>query len=374
MYNGVGLDTARGSGTNGYVQRNLAHIKVSKDKTSYRSEDDIKRMEATLNRPPNEEILEHERRRKIEVKCFELQELMTDQGFPEDEIESKVNEYRQLLTKQMESSDGPTSEVIDDYGRKVASETHQIAELQQEKNARLRAAFAISDDYIDGSAMARNKSTMDNKTVRNGQEQVKQKEALIKQQTVAVVVKQESPKIVEKSIKESAETKKSDVEKRKSKHKHHSESSTSRRRKEELKRRKRKHRSPSSSAGDSASSSSSESSSSSSSSDSDDTSSSTSGSSSDSENSSSSSSSSESSVSEASPPKKKRMSKAKRSGDRSHKTEKSTRNGRHEEKPEKSAKNGRHDERTEKSAKNGRHERKHDRRSHSPARKNTSKK
>lgn len=83
--------------------------------------------------------------------------------FPEDEIESKVNEYRQLLTKQMERSGGPTSDDIDSYGRRVASETHQIAELQQEKNARLRAAFSISDDYIDGSAVARNKSKTDNK-------------------------------------------------------------------------------------------------------------------------------------------------------------------------------------------------------------------
>lgn len=80
MYNGVGLQTARGSGTNGYVQRNLAFIKVSKEKPNYRTEEDIKNMDAVLNRPPNAEILEHERQRKIEVKCFELQELMSDQG------------------------------------------------------------------------------------------------------------------------------------------------------------------------------------------------------------------------------------------------------------------------------------------------------
>jgi len=27
MYNGIGLTTARGSGTSGYVQKNLSHIK-----------------------------------------------------------------------------------------------------------------------------------------------------------------------------------------------------------------------------------------------------------------------------------------------------------------------------------------------------------
>lgn len=34
MYNGIGLQTARGSGTNGYVQRNLSFIKSFKDKVT----------------------------------------------------------------------------------------------------------------------------------------------------------------------------------------------------------------------------------------------------------------------------------------------------------------------------------------------------
>ena len=32
MYNGIGLDTARGSGTNGYVQRNLGALRHHRDK------------------------------------------------------------------------------------------------------------------------------------------------------------------------------------------------------------------------------------------------------------------------------------------------------------------------------------------------------
>mgnify|MGYP006867842780 CR=1 FL=1 len=32
MYNGIGLQTARGSGTNGYVQRNLSFVHVGKPK------------------------------------------------------------------------------------------------------------------------------------------------------------------------------------------------------------------------------------------------------------------------------------------------------------------------------------------------------
>ena len=32
MYNGIGLSTVRGSGTSGYVQRNLSHVPATKEK------------------------------------------------------------------------------------------------------------------------------------------------------------------------------------------------------------------------------------------------------------------------------------------------------------------------------------------------------
>lgn len=34
-------------------------------------------------------------------------------------------------------------------------ETHQMAEAQLEKNARLRAAFGLSDTFVEGSSLAR---------------------------------------------------------------------------------------------------------------------------------------------------------------------------------------------------------------------------
>lgn len=82
MYNGIGLTTPRGSGTNGHVQRNWAFVKPGKkDNSNYRSEEDIKKLDATLNRPPNKEILDHDRKRKIEVKCIEFEEILEKQGW-----------------------------------------------------------------------------------------------------------------------------------------------------------------------------------------------------------------------------------------------------------------------------------------------------
>jgi serine/arginine repetitive matrix protein 2 len=68
MYNGIGLSTPRGTGTNGYVTRNLAFVRDSKKTTQYIQNIDRK---GPTQRKPNEEILEHERKRRIEVQVTE---------------------------------------------------------------------------------------------------------------------------------------------------------------------------------------------------------------------------------------------------------------------------------------------------------------
>lgn len=80
MYNGIGLSTARGSGTNGYVQRNLSTIRVRKEKIEYKTDEDLKRLEASLIKQPNREILAHEQKRRLELRVIELQDLMEEQG------------------------------------------------------------------------------------------------------------------------------------------------------------------------------------------------------------------------------------------------------------------------------------------------------
>ena len=80
MYNGIGLETARGSGTNGFVTRNLAFIKNKKTRIEYKGEDDLKRLDRELNRQPDQGILEHEKKRQVELKCLEMQDLMEKQG------------------------------------------------------------------------------------------------------------------------------------------------------------------------------------------------------------------------------------------------------------------------------------------------------
>ena len=52
-------------------------------------------MDAQANREPNLGILEHERKRKLEVKCLELEEVLEEQGLNEEEIEEKVDSIDQ---------------------------------------------------------------------------------------------------------------------------------------------------------------------------------------------------------------------------------------------------------------------------------------
>ena len=41
---------------------------------------------------PNEGLLQHQRKRKMEVKCLELEELLQEQGYKEEEIAEKVRD------------------------------------------------------------------------------------------------------------------------------------------------------------------------------------------------------------------------------------------------------------------------------------------
>lgn len=69
----------RGSGTNGYVQRNVSSLK-SKRMPLPRMEEQQARMDSHLLRRPNLDIIEHERKRLVEAKCLVLQDELEEKG------------------------------------------------------------------------------------------------------------------------------------------------------------------------------------------------------------------------------------------------------------------------------------------------------
>jgi len=89
MYNGVGLQTPRGSGTTGHVQASKFLAKPRPSPSSSPSPS-----EAGGMRKPNKDIIEHDRKRQVELRLLVLIDALEEQGYTEAEIEARVDEAR----------------------------------------------------------------------------------------------------------------------------------------------------------------------------------------------------------------------------------------------------------------------------------------
>jgi len=79
MSDNVGLSTPRGSGTSGHVQRNLANLRFRERPAPYTKDLDAVRQHK--QRQPDREILDHERKRAVEVKVFALRSELEDDEY-----------------------------------------------------------------------------------------------------------------------------------------------------------------------------------------------------------------------------------------------------------------------------------------------------
>jgi serine/arginine repetitive matrix protein 2 len=76
-YNGVGLLTPRGSGTSGYVQGNKFNLhRAPNQNTGF----DVKPDEGPRVRQPNKEILDHKKKREVELRVATEQAKLEDEG------------------------------------------------------------------------------------------------------------------------------------------------------------------------------------------------------------------------------------------------------------------------------------------------------
>ncbi|KAF2398244.1 cwf21-domain-containing protein [Trichodelitschia bisporula] len=155
----VGLSTPRGSGTSGYVQRNLSHLKPRDHAAPYPT-DDLRRHR---QRQPDPEILEHERRRKIEVKVFELRDKLEEEGVDEDEIDERTDQLRKELEAEDQANIGKGT---DARGLK-SHQVHDLAKAKIEETERLRKAFGIREDYEEGSHWKRQEERLRNTLAEN---------------------------------------------------------------------------------------------------------------------------------------------------------------------------------------------------------------
>ncbi|SCV74274.1 BQ2448_6706 [Microbotryum intermedium] len=139
-YNGVGLSTPRGSGTNGHIQRNWSHL---------RARDPLPRAKARVPSRPRPSA----RRRRVEVQCLELQVRLEDQESPalsEQEIEQQVDALRQRLLVQSQEAHGKERK-----GPIQPYERHELAQAKALADEKLRKALGISKDHVEGRAFDR---------------------------------------------------------------------------------------------------------------------------------------------------------------------------------------------------------------------------
>jgi hypothetical protein len=77
MYNGIGLLTPRGSGTSGYVQANKFNLR---GRPQQRVMEDRSALQGPEQKRANQAILDHNRKRDIELKLTELADSLEEQG------------------------------------------------------------------------------------------------------------------------------------------------------------------------------------------------------------------------------------------------------------------------------------------------------
>ncbi|OCT54648.1 Pre-mRNA-splicing factor CWC21 [Cladophialophora carrionii] len=155
MSSNVGLSTPRGSGTSGYVQRNLSLLKPRAAGVGVPYSLDSAK--APKVRKPDQEILNHDRLREIEVKVLELREKLEDEGHvDEDKMDEQCDRLREKLTKEMEKEKQRTAagrgggggpRRIDGKGLK-SYQVHELAEAKERESERLRRALGLKPGEI----------------------------------------------------------------------------------------------------------------------------------------------------------------------------------------------------------------------------------
>ena len=137
MSSNVGLTTPRGSGTSGYVQRNLSLLKPRS--TGAGQPYTLTKDTAPRQRKPDQQILQHDRLRDIEVQILELRDRLEDEEKPDEEIDAQCEELREKLVKDMEAGKGGKG----GKGRLKSYQVHEMAEAKERESERLRRALGL---------------------------------------------------------------------------------------------------------------------------------------------------------------------------------------------------------------------------------------
>lgn len=158
MSSNVGLTTPRGSGTSGYVQRNLSVLRPRisgygapyppRNSSSFSNGDGSPSLPSSLprQRQPDRAILAHDREREVEVEVLELRDRLEEEGGLDEElVERRCDELRTRLLRELDSGRSPGR------GNRKGLKPHQVHDLAEAKikeTEMLRKALGIKEERV----------------------------------------------------------------------------------------------------------------------------------------------------------------------------------------------------------------------------------
>eukprot|EP01053_Blabericola_migrator_P010672 Blabericola_migrator_1__10671@NODE_608_length_7306_cov_258_002348_g441_i0_p6_GENE_NODE_608_length_7306_cov_258_002348_g441_i0NODE_608_length_7306_cov_258_002348_g441_i0_p6_ORF_typecomplete_len152_score30_89cwf21/PF08312_12/9e11cwf21/PF08312_12/1_1e04_NODE_608_length_7306_cov_258_002348_g441_i020552510 len=140
MYNGIGLPTPRGSGTSGYIQRNLGHV-PSGAKRKFKKNEQVESTGSVKVKPGGDpELLEHERRRRVEIEVMTYITELEARGVTGDELDELVDKKREeLLAEKATERDL----LLRESKVAIKRDTHIRAKEKSAEEEKMRRALKI---------------------------------------------------------------------------------------------------------------------------------------------------------------------------------------------------------------------------------------
>ena len=124
----------------GHIQANRSNLRP---RDRFDRPADLKSAGPAL-RAPDQGILDHERRRRVEVKCLELQLSLEDDGVAEEQIEEQVAALRAQLLAQSAAANAAER----DHHPIKSFETPAAAPAKDRANVRMRGAPGLFTVYL----------------------------------------------------------------------------------------------------------------------------------------------------------------------------------------------------------------------------------
>jgi len=135
----------------------LSHIRPRDSAPTQRLEEASK----PRSTQPDAAILDHERRRKIEIQCIELQDELEEKGYakqanrslPDDEVQARVASLRRGLRARLERAPKQYFSHTHEEAKQLRpSDTHNRGAAKEIEAQSMQRALRIRPDYEEGQA------------------------------------------------------------------------------------------------------------------------------------------------------------------------------------------------------------------------------